>query len=184
MEKKDTKYKPYLIFVSFFVNLLILVPSVYMIQIYDRVMATQNIGTLISITFMVIVMLLFYSILEFCRKSYVEYMEEVYNNKYLKNPFNIPQSNLYEFSGNVKTYVSYNIKGFNLLLDIPWSVVFIGIQFFFNFWLGIYAIVALLILSAIVFLDFIKTQNIKKDENEENMNLLSKLNSYYILKSF
>ena len=162
MEKKDTKYKPYLIFVSFFVNLLILVPSVYMIQIYDRVMATQNVGTLISITSMVIIMLLFYSILEFCRKSYVEYMEEVYNNKYLKNPFNIPQSNLYEFSGNVKTYVGYNIKGFNLLLDIPWSVVFIGIQFFFNFWLGIYAIVALLILSAIVFLDFVKTQNIKK----------------------
>ena len=44
-----------------------------MIQIYDRVMATQNVGTLISITSMVIVMLLFYSILEFCRKSYVEY---------------------------------------------------------------------------------------------------------------
>ena len=89
MEKKDTKYKPYLIFVSFFVNLLVLVPSVYMIQIYDRVMATQNIGTLISITTMVIIMLLFYSILEFCRKSFVEYMEEVYTNKFLKNPFHI-----------------------------------------------------------------------------------------------
>ena len=50
MEKNDNKYKPYLIFVSFFVNLLVLVPSVYMIQIYDRVMATQNIGTMISIT--------------------------------------------------------------------------------------------------------------------------------------
>ena len=61
-------------------------------------------------------------------------MEEVYTNKFLKkkkNPFHIPQSNLYEFSGNVKTYVGYNIKGFNLLLDIPWSIVFIGIQFFF-----------------------------------------------------
>ena len=85
MEKKDTKYKPYLIFVSFFVNLLILVPSVYMIQIYDRVMATQNVGTLISITSMVIIMLLFYSILEFCRKSYVEYMEEVLDVVLLKS---------------------------------------------------------------------------------------------------
>ena len=81
MEKSDSKYKPYLIFVSFFVNLLVLVPSIYMIQIYDRVMATQNVGTLISITTMVIIMLLFYSILEFCRKSFVEYMEEVYSNK-------------------------------------------------------------------------------------------------------
>ena len=92
-------------------------------------------------------------------------MEEVYTNKFLKNPFHIPQSNLYEFSGNVKTYVGYNIKGFNLLLDIPWSIVFIGIQFFFNFWLGIYALMALFILSGIVFFDFVKTQNIKKDEN-------------------
>ncbi len=184
MEKNDNKYKPYLIFVSFFVNLLVLVPSVYMIQIYDRVMATQNIGTLISITAMVVLMLLFYSILEFCRKSFVEYMEEVYTNKYLKNPFNIPQSNLYEFSGNVKTYVGYNIKGFNILLDIPWSVVFIGIQFFFNFWLGIYALAALFTLSAIVFLDFLKTQNIKKNENDENMKLLSKLNSITSLTHF
>ena len=184
MEKSDSKYKPYLIFVSFFVNLLVLVPSIYMIQIYDRVMATQNVGTLISITTMVIIMLLFYSILEFCRKSFVEYMEEVYSNKYLKNPFNIPQSNLYEFSGNVKTYVGYNIKGFNILLDIPWSIVFIGIQFFFNFWLGVYASTALFILSAIVFLDFLKTQNIKKNENDENMKLLSKLNSITSLTHF
>ena len=70
MEKSDSKYKPYLIFVSFFVNLLVLVPSVYMIQIYDRVMATQNIGTLISITTMVIIMLLFYSILEVLSKEF------------------------------------------------------------------------------------------------------------------
>ena len=164
MEKSDSKYKPYLIFVSFFVNLLVLVPSIYMIQIYDRVMATQNVGTLFSITFIVILMLLFYSILEFCRKSFVEYMEEVYQNKYLKNPFNIRHNNLYEFSGNVKTYVGYNIKGFNLLLDIPWSIVFVGIQFFFNFWLGIYALIAILSLSCIVFLDFVRTQNIKKNE--------------------
>ena len=49
MEKSDSKYKPYLIFVSFFVNLLVLVPSIYMIQIYDRVMATQNVGTLFQL---------------------------------------------------------------------------------------------------------------------------------------
>ena len=55
-------------------------------------------------------------------------MEEYTTTNILKNPFNIPQR-IYEFSGNVKTYVSYNIKGFNLLLDIPWSVVFIGISF-------------------------------------------------------
>ena len=111
-------------------------------------------------------------------------MEEVYNNKYLKNPFNIPQSNLYEFSGNVKTYVGYNIKGFNLLLDIPWSVVFIGIQFFFNFWLGI-CNSSSLILSAIVFLGLCQnTKYIKKIENEENMNLLSKLNSITSLSHF
>ena len=78
MEKKDSKFKPYLIFVSFFVNLLVLVPSVYMIQIYDRVMATQNIGTLISITMMVIVMLLFYSILEFCRKRFRIYTKRAF----------------------------------------------------------------------------------------------------------
>ena len=184
MEKSDSKYKPYLIFVSFFVNLLVLVPSIYMIQIYDRVMATQNVGTLFSITFIVILMLLFYSILEFCRKSFVEYMEEVYQNKYLKNPFNIRHNNLYELSGNVKTYVGYNIKGFNLLLDIPWSIVFVGIQFFFNFWLGIYALIAILSLSCIVFLDFVRTQNIKKNEHEEDMKLISKLNSITSLSQF
>ena len=66
-------------------------------------------------------MLLFYSILEFCRKSFVEYMEEVYQNKYLKNPFNIRHNNLYEFSGNVKTYVGYNIK------DLIFCLIYLGL---------------------------------------------------------
>ena len=41
-----------------------------------------------------------------------------------------------------------------------------------------------LLLSAIVFLDFLKTQNIKKNENDENMKLLSKLNSITSLTHF
>ena len=70
------------------------------------------------------------------------------------------------------------------MLDIPWSVIFIGISFSLIFWLGIYALAALFILSAIVFLDFLKTQNIKKNENDENMKLLSKLNSITSLTHF
>ncbi|MCK4875436.1 MAG: type I secretion system permease/ATPase, partial [Sulfurimonas sp.] len=54
-------------FFSFFINILMLVPPLYMLQIYDRVLASRSEETLIVLTFIVVVMFITMGLLEFVR---------------------------------------------------------------------------------------------------------------------
>lgn len=52
---------------SFFINMLMLTPSIYMLQVYDRVMNSRSIETLILITIIVAVMFVTMGLLEVVR---------------------------------------------------------------------------------------------------------------------
>lgn len=55
------KLKKYFLIVggfSFFINLLMLVPPLYMLQLYDRVLSSRSEGTLYMLTSIVVVLLL------------------------------------------------------------------------------------------------------------------------------
>jgi ABC-type protease/lipase transport system fused ATPase/permease subunit len=52
---------------SAIINLMLLVPSLYMLQVYDRVLASQNVTTLLMLTLMTLGALLLTSALEFVR---------------------------------------------------------------------------------------------------------------------
>ena len=54
-------------FVSLFINLLMLVPSLYMLQLYDRVLASRSKETLLMLTLIVVVMFAVMGTLEFVR---------------------------------------------------------------------------------------------------------------------
>ena len=49
------------------INMLMLVPSLYMLQVYDRVLASQNEMTLLLITIMVVIAFIIMAALEFVR---------------------------------------------------------------------------------------------------------------------
>ena len=51
------------IFFSFFINLLAFVGPLYMLQIYDRVLGSRNIGTLVTLTVIAGVLLIVYALL-------------------------------------------------------------------------------------------------------------------------
>lgn len=55
--------------VSFFINILILVPMVYMMQIYDRVMASSSMSTLTMLTILLIFLLAVMGALEWIRSQ-------------------------------------------------------------------------------------------------------------------
>ncbi|MEO8407806.1 MAG: ABC transporter transmembrane domain-containing protein, partial [Oxalobacteraceae bacterium] len=52
---------------SAIINLLMLVPSIYMLQVYDRVLASRNEITLLMLTLIMLGAYLFMSVLEFVR---------------------------------------------------------------------------------------------------------------------
>src|SRR5258707_12018365 len=54
---------------SFFVNLLAFVGPLYMLQVYDRVLGSRNIGTLVALTIIAGFLLIVYAALEKIRSS-------------------------------------------------------------------------------------------------------------------
>ena len=50
---------------SAIINMMLLVPSLYMLQVYDRVLASQNVTTLLMLTLMVLGAFMLTSALEF-----------------------------------------------------------------------------------------------------------------------
>ena len=54
---------------SFFINLLAFVGPLYMLQVYDRVLGSRNIGTLVALTIIAGFLLIVYSLLEKIRSS-------------------------------------------------------------------------------------------------------------------
>ena len=54
---------------SFFVNLLMFVGPIYMLQIYDRVLSSRNENTLIMISVIAVLLLVSYGLLEFTRSK-------------------------------------------------------------------------------------------------------------------
>src|SRR5258708_29110595 len=54
---------------SFFINLLAFVGPLYMLQVYDRVLGSRNIGTLVTLTIIAAFLLIVYSLLEKIRSS-------------------------------------------------------------------------------------------------------------------
>jgi len=54
---------------SFVINLLMLMPAIYMLQIYDRVLVSRSSTTLFMLTAIVLVLFILMSILEFVRSG-------------------------------------------------------------------------------------------------------------------
>ena len=54
---------------SFFINLLAFVGPLYMLQVYDRVLGSRNIGTLVALTIVAGFLLIVYAALEKIRSS-------------------------------------------------------------------------------------------------------------------
>jgi ATP-binding cassette, subfamily C, bacterial EexD len=54
-------------FFSMFVNLLMLVPPLYMLQVYDRVLSTQSVDTLLMLTLVVVFLFMIMGGLELVR---------------------------------------------------------------------------------------------------------------------
>ena len=56
-------------FFSLFINLLLLVPAFYMLQVYDRVLTSYSITTLVMLTLIMLLLMATYGALEWVRSG-------------------------------------------------------------------------------------------------------------------
>jgi len=145
---------------SFTMNLLMLAPTFYMLQVYDRVIPSRNEMTLVMLSLILIFLFLLYAILEYVRSLIIIRMgnefelqlnESVYTSAFKAN---LNQVNLNPGQAITDlTTLRQFLTGPSLfvILDAPWFPINLVIVFLFNFKVGLFALVGTLILIILAY---------------------------------
>jgi ATP-binding cassette, subfamily C, bacterial exporter for protease/lipase len=145
---------------SAIINLMLLVPSLYMLQVYDRVLASRNETTLLMLTIMVLGAYLFMSALEFVRSFVLIRVGAQLDMKLNKRIYTAAfEQNLKKAGGNagqalqdlatVRQFVTGN--ALFAFFDAPWFPVYLAVIFLFNPSLGVFALCGTLILVVLAY---------------------------------
>lgn len=145
---------------SFFVNLLILTSPVYMMQVYDRVLVTGQVETLLLLSLIVVIALAVLGVLDGVRGQLLvrvgRYLDVALRDPILLNAVarsqqaGTPFRRIFDDLGTMRGYLgSPAILPF---IDAPWAPLFIAVIFVLHPWLGILAVgaVALLVVLTLV----------------------------------
>ncbi|AIZ33553.1 type I secretion system permease/ATPase [Pseudomonas sp. K1(2024)] len=149
------------------INVLMLVPSIYMLQVYDRVLTSQNPTTLWMLTLMVVGFFFYMGVLEAVRSFIVirvgYRLEQRFNLTLYRAAF---ERNLRQGDGAAgqaltdMTQVRQFVTGPALFafFDAPWFPVYLAVIFLFNVWLGVLASAGALLLVLLAVLNERLTQ--------------------------
>lgn len=144
------------------VNILMLVPSIYMLEVYDRVLASRNETTLYMLSLMVLGLFALISVLEYIRSMVVirigAKMDTFLNNRVYTAAF---EQNLRSTGVNagqalndlttIRQFVTGN--GMFAFFDAPWFPIYLLVIFVFNFWMGLFALVSVILLVGLAWLN-------------------------------
>ena len=140
---------------SAIINLLLLTPSLYMLQVYDRVLPSRNDVTLLMVTLIALGAYIFMSALEFVRSFILirvgARLDEKLNKRVYTAAF---EQSLKRGGGNAGqalqdlTTIRQFLTGNALFafFDAPWFPIYLIVIFLFNVWLGLFALGGTLIL--------------------------------------
>ncbi|NHZ32168.1 type I secretion system permease/ATPase [Massilia rubra] len=142
-------------------NLLMLVPSLYMLQVYDRVLASQNEITLLMLTLLMLGAYVLMSALEFMRSMILVRVGARFDMKMNKRVYTAAfERNLKKAGGNAGQALSdlTNVRQFLTgsalfaFFDAPWFPLYLVVIFFFQPLLGWFALggTVILVILAII----------------------------------
>jgi ATP-binding cassette, subfamily C, bacterial exporter for protease/lipase len=147
---------------SAIINLMLLVPSLYMLQVYDRVLASRNETTLLMLTLMVVGAYLFMSALEFVRSFVLIRVGAQLDMKLNKRIYTAAfEQNLKKAGGNAGqalqdlTTIRQFVTGNALFafFDAPWFPIYLAVIFLFNPSLGVFALCGTAILVVLAYVN-------------------------------
>ncbi|MEW5291241.1 type I secretion system permease/ATPase [Erwinia papayae] len=169
-----SRYQP-LIKVALFsavINLLMLTPSVYMLQIYDRVLGSGNSDTLLMLTLLAVLMFTLLAILEYIRSMVVIRLGNQLDSQFAARVWlAVSQSSLQQNKTdagqmlNELSALRQFLTGSTLFIffDAPWFPIYLLIIFLYNPWMGWLAMTGALLLTGLAILNEQLSSRLLKD---------------------
>lgn len=181
---------------SMVANVLMLTPTIYMLQIYDRIMVSHSQLTLLTVS---LVALFLFAVMAFAEWSRSRVLVEagvrldeqlssrVFNASFEANlnQAGVNPSRAFGDLTEVRQFITGN--GIFALLDVPWTPIYIGVLFMLHPWLGWLAIVFALIQAGLAWFGHRHTVKPTKEVGlalaDANSYLQGKLRNAEVLES-
>src|SRR5215213_862356 len=148
---------------SFLINLLYLAPAIYMLQVYDRVVASGAKLTLLFITIALALALITLAALDMVRNRLLVRvslrLDAVLAPKILQQVMTTnaaAASQAMRDFDTIRATIASPVAG--ALFDVPWLPVFVLTAFLLHFWIGILAVVSAAILVSLAWYNQRSTQ--------------------------
>ncbi len=170
-------------FFSFIANLLMLAPTIYMLQVFDRVIVSQSELTLLAVSLITVALFVVMALAEWMRSRVLVAagvrFDEVLSTRVFNASFEayLSQSGANPsraFSDLLQIRQFLTGNGIYTLFDAPWAPIYIGVTFMLHPALGVLAIVFALVQLALAWFGHHKTVQ----PSEDAARTLSDVNTY------
>jgi PrtD family type I secretion system ABC transporter len=175
---------------SLFINLLMLTGPLFMLQVFDRVLSSGSVPTLVALTFLVGVLYALYGFLEFVRSRVVARVARVADESLRERAFDAVAWHAVHRTPEIRTQPIQDLQTTRLflqspgpfaLLDLPWTPVYLLVIYLMHPVLGIVATIAVVLLVVIALVNervtrrhllqahkAIQRANVVSDESRDN----------------
>jgi ATP-binding cassette subfamily C protein len=168
-----------LVAASFVINLLALTSPLFMLQIYDRVLASGSVPTLVGLGVLALCLYGFQAALDILRSRILlrigERFDRQLSDRVHAAVTRLPLIARMPGDGLQPLRDLDNVRGFlsgagpTALFDLPWIPLYLGVCFIFHFWLGITALAGAIVLVSLTLLTNILSQKAIKEVMAHNM---------------
>lgn len=166
-------------FFSFFVNLLMLVPSFYMLQVYDRAVGSASLSTLLMLTLIMLLLMITMGGLEWVRSRIMVRISTRLDTLLSQRLFDASFKQALNTSGmNATAQPLSDLNGLRQFLtgnglfaffDAPWIPIYLAVMFMFHPWYGWMGVVSAALLGALAFANEKLTHSPLQAANREQM---------------
>ncbi len=183
---KDTKRGFFYVGIfSLFINMLMLVPSLYMLQVYDRVMASRSIETLVLLTIIVAVLFATKGLLEMVRSRILVRIGNKIDLELNSHLFDVVFYLARLAPGKASTQPMTDLtkirqfmtgQGVFAFFDAPWFPIYLFVMYLFSPWLALFAVFSAVLILSITIINDQTTKKGLAQANVANSQALSYIN--------
>ena len=152
---------------SFFANLLMLTGPLFMLQIYDRVLTSGSIATLVALAILVIILYGLFGFLDFIRGRILARVARNLDEQLQDPVFNAISYHAMHQTPNIRSQPAHDLGVIRQFLsgpapfsflDLPWAPIYLFVIFMLHWWLGLASAVAIIILGLLAVLNSVITR--------------------------
>jgi len=179
------------------INILVLVPIIYMLQLYDRVLSSGSMSTLMVLTLLMVSLLVAMGGFEWVRSYILVAASNNIETRLRDRVFNATHALALQSSGakmsaqpindltGLRQFLTGN--GIFAFFDAPWFPVYLAVMFMFHTWFGVVALVAVIVMISLAWTTEVVTNKKLRDANVEsnaaNVRLISSLRNAEVIEA-